>query len=70
MPRTIVDIPAELLADVDPLCTALRISRAEAVRRGLLEFVRVHRDASEDGFALWPEGSVALADWVTTGLQT
>lgn len=53
MPRTIVDIPAELLAAVDPLCALLGISRAEAVRRGLLEFLRQHEAQSEDGFALW-----------------
>jgi metal-responsive CopG/Arc/MetJ family transcriptional regulator len=56
MPRTIVDIPAELLAAVDPLCATLNISRAEAVRRGLLEFLRSHEAETEDGFGLWKQG--------------
>jgi metal-responsive CopG/Arc/MetJ family transcriptional regulator len=53
MPRTIIDIPAEQLRAVDDLCRALAISRAEAVRRGLAEFLRQHTAAHAGSFGLW-----------------
>lgn len=58
MPRTIIDIPDEQLREVDRICHALKISRAEAVRRGLAEFVRQNQTVQEDGFGLWRGGSV------------
>jgi len=53
MPRTIIDIPANQLRDVDRLCRQLHISRAEAVRRGLNVFVEQHTDVTTHGFGLW-----------------
>jgi len=53
MPRTIIDIPTEKLRAVDRICRALNISRAEAVRRGLDEFVRQNESVQEEGFGLW-----------------
>ena len=53
MPRTIIDIPAGQLRDVDRLCEQLHISRAEAVRRGLTAFVEQNTDVITDGFGLW-----------------
>lgn len=53
MPRTIVDIPAAQIREVDRVCQALRISRAEAVRRALAEFVLHNGDATTEGFGLW-----------------
>lgn len=53
MPRTIIDIPAQQLREVDRLCRELAISRAEAVRRGLGAFVAQHADVASEGFGLW-----------------
>jgi hypothetical protein len=53
MPRTIIDIPAEQLLEVDRICRALNISRAEGVRRALHAFVREHEDIQHEGFGLW-----------------
>jgi metal-responsive CopG/Arc/MetJ family transcriptional regulator len=53
MPRTIIEIPEAQLREVDRLCRVLQISRAEAVRRGLDEFVRQNRAVKSDGFGLW-----------------
>jgi metal-responsive CopG/Arc/MetJ family transcriptional regulator len=53
MPRTIIEIPETQLREVDRLCQVLQISRAEAVRRGLDEFVRQNRSVKTDGFGLW-----------------
>jgi metal-responsive CopG/Arc/MetJ family transcriptional regulator len=53
MPRTIVDIPEAQMREVDRLCQALGISRAEAVRRALGDFVEQNDAATTDGFGLW-----------------
>ncbi len=53
MPRTIIDIPADQLHEVDRLCKLLNISRAEAVRRGLHEFVTQNEPVKTEGFGLW-----------------
>lgn len=53
MPRTIIDVPEDQLREVARICSALNISRAEAVRRGLEEFIRHHASVQEDGFGLW-----------------
>jgi hypothetical protein len=53
MPRTIIDIPQEQLLQVDRISKSLGISRAEAVRRGLSEFVRQNEAVNQEGFGLW-----------------
>jgi hypothetical protein len=53
MARTIIDIPDPLLAQTDNLCKALGLSRAEAVRRALREFVVGNDSGGADGFGLW-----------------
>lgn len=53
MARTIIDIPEAQLREVDTLCKLLGISRAEAVRRALLDFARRNEDVKTDGFGLW-----------------
>ena len=53
MARTIIDIPETQLHEVDNLCRLLNISRAEAVRRALHDFVKGNDDVKADGFGLW-----------------
>jgi len=53
MSRTIIDIPDAQLHEVDSLCKLLGISRAEAVRRALRDFVQHNDDVKTDGFGLW-----------------
>jgi metal-responsive CopG/Arc/MetJ family transcriptional regulator len=55
MPRTIVDIPEAQMRDVDRVCQALGISRAESVRRALADLVRQYDSVTTDGFGLWKE---------------
>ena len=66
MPRTIIDIPGEKLRVVDRICRALNISRAEAVRRGLDEFVRQNEAVQAEGFGLWRGAQVGASDLVET----
>ncbi len=53
MPRTIIDIPASQLAEIDSHCRRLGISRAEAVRRALAAYLERGADLRADGFGLW-----------------
>ncbi|OWQ46852.1 hypothetical protein CDL60_10590 [Roseateles noduli] len=53
MTRTIVDIPAAQLVEIDRLCKLMGISRAEAVRRALVAFAQGHVDVTPDAFGLW-----------------
>ena len=53
MPRTIVDIPASQLVEIDSVCRRLGISRAEAVRRALEPYLERAADLTADGFGLW-----------------
>jgi metal-responsive CopG/Arc/MetJ family transcriptional regulator len=52
--RTIVDLAEEQLRALDGLCRQERISRAEAVRRAVAEYVRQYRRAEgKRAFGLW-----------------
>jgi metal-responsive CopG/Arc/MetJ family transcriptional regulator len=64
MARTIIDIPDTQLGEVDRLCKLLKMSRAEAVRRALRDFVQQNDTVKSDGFGLWKEGAVDM-----TGLR-
>jgi hypothetical protein len=64
MPRTIVDVPDGQLREVDQICKALNISRAEAVRRGLVAFIRENSAVSADGFGLWKGCKTTGADLI------
>jgi ribbon-helix-helix CopG family protein len=52
--RTIIELPPEQIEALDALCARDGISRAEAVRRSVAEYVRTQRAASPDlAFGLW-----------------
>ena len=62
MPRTIVDIPASQLTEIDSYCRRLGISRAEAVRRALEAYLERGADLRADGFGLWTDHRVGDDD--------
>jgi hypothetical protein len=51
--RTIIDLPDHQLDALDRLCTRERISRAEAVRRAVGQYVADRRVALANAFGLW-----------------
>jgi hypothetical protein len=53
MPRTIVDIPAAQMRQLDARCRTLGISRAEGVRRAVHGFLNVKYGLDQQGFGLW-----------------
>ena len=55
MARTIIEIPDPLLREVDSLCKLLGLSRAEAVRRALRDFLQHNDSVKTDGFGLWKD---------------
>jgi len=58
--RTIVDIPVAQLKGLDELCAALGISRAEAVRRAVDQFLKQQSREAVDGFGLWRRAASEL----------
>ncbi|HEY0342495.1 MAG TPA: ribbon-helix-helix domain-containing protein [Steroidobacteraceae bacterium] len=56
MPRTIVDIPAAQMRELDARCRVLGVSRAEGVRRAVHAFLNVKYGLEEEGFGLWTRG--------------
>jgi hypothetical protein len=57
MPRTIVDIPATQMRELDARCRVLGVSRAEGVRRAVQAFLNVKFGLEQEGFGLWTRGS-------------
>jgi metal-responsive CopG/Arc/MetJ family transcriptional regulator len=62
MPRTIVDIPAAQMRQLDARCKALGISRAEAVRRAVHAFLNVKYGLEQEGFGLWSRGGTPAGE--------
>jgi hypothetical protein len=57
MPRTIIDIPAAQMRDLDARCQALGISRAEGIRRAVHAFLNVKYGLDQEGFGLWTQAN-------------
>ena len=52
--RTIVDLPQPIIDELDELAQRERISRAEAVRRAMAEYLQNRRSArGEAAFGIW-----------------
>ena len=61
--RTIVDLPPELIREVDELARGkLKISRNEAMRRGLRLLLEHESSVSADAFGLWKPFKVSRKD--------
>ena len=62
--RTLVDIPDNLLSEIDKLAKREKISRAEAVRRAMSEYVATHRASRPDAaFGIWKSKHVDALDY-------
>jgi len=51
--RTIVDIPEQDIQVLDALCGREHISRAEAVRRAVSDYLKSHQGNADAAFGLW-----------------
>jgi metal-responsive CopG/Arc/MetJ family transcriptional regulator len=59
MTRTIIDIPEDLLREIDALCKLLGISRAEATRRALRDYAQRNGHVKTEAFGLWTRNAQA-----------
>lgn len=62
--RTIVDLPEEQIARLAELCEQERISRAEAVRRAVADYLKA-RHAADRGsfFGMWRSRGIDGAEY-------
>ena len=71
--RTIIDLPESDRDALDTLSRRLGISRAEAVRQAISEYLKAHRPASDDElFGIWrkrEEDSLAYEDQIRAEWQ-
>jgi hypothetical protein len=51
--RTIVDIPEQDIHGLNVLCSREHISRAEAVRRAVTDYLKLHQGDADAAFGLW-----------------
>jgi metal-responsive CopG/Arc/MetJ family transcriptional regulator len=52
--RTIIDIPQKILVEIDALAKDQKISRAEAVRRAMAEYLEKRpRSRPDAAFGIW-----------------
>lgn len=62
--RTIVDIPAASLRALAKICKRSKISRAEAVRRAIDQYLSIHHEVpSDDAFGIWRERGVDALEY-------
>lgn len=65
--RTIIDIPPKILEEIDQLAKREKISRAEAVRRAMMEFVEKRaRRKPNAAFGIWKSRKVDALDYEDT----
>jgi hypothetical protein len=58
--RALVDIPERQLEDLNAICAARKLSRAEVVRQALDAFIEENRPSREAAFGLWKGQSATL----------
>jgi hypothetical protein len=59
--RTLIDVPDRQLKELEAICAAQKLSRAEAVRRAIAEFIKVNRISREAAFGLWKGQTIYLS---------
>ena len=62
--RTLVDIPDEMLKEIDDLARRDAISRAEAVRRAMAQFIAERSSPNtESAFGIWKSRHIDALDY-------
>lgn len=51
--RALVDIPDRQLAELQAICQAKKLSRAEVIRRALAAFIERNKATPASAFGLW-----------------
>jgi len=58
--RTLIDVPERQLKELETICAALKLSRAEAVRQAVAAFIEQNRPSRDAAFGLWKGQSIRL----------
>jgi hypothetical protein len=58
--RTLIDVPERQIKELEAICTARKLSRAEAVRQAVDAFIAQNRPSREAAFGLWKGQTVTL----------
>jgi len=62
--RTIIDIPADMLEEIDEIAKREKISRAEAVRRAMTEFLQKRANRNPNAaFGIWKSKKIDALDY-------
>jgi hypothetical protein len=60
--RTLINMPDHQIEDLEAICAARKLSRAEAVRQAVAAFIEENRPSHEPAFGLWKDQAVYLPD--------
>lgn len=55
--RALVDVPDDLLKDLERISKSVNVSRAEIIRRALREFAN-NNTPNNDGFGIWAKNPI------------
>lgn len=58
--RTLIDVPEQTLKELGTICSARKLSRAEAVRQAVDAYIAHNKPAREAAFGLWKGQKVYL----------
>jgi hypothetical protein len=58
--RTLIDLPEKQITELEVICAARKLSRAEAVRQAVAMFIEQNRPAREAAFGLWKNRMATL----------
>jgi hypothetical protein len=50
--RTLIDVPEQQIKELEAICTARKLSRAEAVRQAVAAYIALNRPSREAAFGL------------------
>lgn len=58
--RTLIDMPEQQIKELEVICVARKLSRAEAVRQAVAAFIEQNRPSRDAAFGLWKGQSIRL----------
>jgi len=62
--RTIIDLPPRQVAALSRFCKSLGISRAEAIRKALAQFLEGKEEGREKAFGAWKKSRLNATEFV------
>jgi metal-responsive CopG/Arc/MetJ family transcriptional regulator len=60
--RALIDVPERQLKELEAICAARKLSRAEGVRQAVAAFIQQNRPSREEAFGLWKGQAIYLPE--------